>query len=206
MDEFIIYDEAQYTKNDWRNRNKIKTPHGIQWITIPVYQRSLNQRISETRISDLKWSVKHWNTIQGNYAKASHFASFKDVLKEFYLVSKTPFLSEINTGLIKLICGLLDIQTRVSNSADFDLEGNPTERLVILCKKTGAGTYLSGPAAKDYLDVDLFTKEKINIEWMDYASYREYPQLFPPFAHEVSIIDLLFNTGPSATTFMKPKK
>lgn len=206
MDEFIVYDEVQYTKNDWRNRNKIKTSQGVQWITIPVYQSSLNQKISETKISNFKWAAKHWNTIQGSYAKAQYFPMYKDALKEFYASAKTPLLSEVNINLIKLICGFLNIETRISNSADFELAGNPTERLVNLCKQTSASIYLSGPAAKDYLEEEYFIEAKVNIEWMDYSGYPEYPQLFPPFAHDVSIIDLLFNVGPAATTFMKKKK
>jgi len=206
VDEFIIYDEAQYTKNDWRNRNKIKTPSGVQWITIPVYQKTLDQRISETKVSNSKWAIKHWNTIQGNYAKAPYFAMYKDIFKEFYSLVETPYLSEINIHLLKLICGLLNIETRISNSSSFQLAGNPTERLVSLCKQTSSSIYLSGPAAKQYLEEECFVQEKISIEWMDYSDYPEYPQLFPPFAQDVSIIDLLFNVGPASTSFMKGKK
>ena len=207
VDEFIIYDEVQYTKNDWRNRNKIKTLTGPQWITIPVYQQHLDQRISETKICDIKWGVKHWNSINANYARAPHFKDlYKDVFKEFYLSSNTPYLSKINEHLIKLICDFLRIETKISNSTEYDLRGNPTEKLVDLCRQSGASTYVSGPAAKNYLVEDLFVQENIKIEWMDYSNYPEYSQLFPPFEHSVSIVDLLFNVGTTARKYMKIDK
>lgn len=207
VDEFIIYDEVQYTKNDWRNRNKIKTSTGVQWITIPVYQHSLEQKIAETKISDSKWATKHWNTLNGSYARAPFFKEeYKEAFHAFYSTISTPYLSEVNEQLIKLICGFLNVTTVISHSSDYDLAGNPTERLVSLCQQTGAHIYVSGPAARNYLDESLFAQAKIGIEWMDYSNYPEHPQLFPPFEHAVSVVDLLFNTGPSAIEYMKFKK
>jgi len=206
VDEFIIYDEVQFTKNDWRNRNKIKTKDGIQWITIPVRQKKLSQRISETEISDPKWRNKNWNTILTNYSKAPNFNTFAAQFEDFYRNVDSTFLSEINIKLLKLICGMLNIKTVISNSADFDLTGDPTERLVNLCKQTQAQIYLSGPAAKNYLREDLFSNEGIAVEWMDYNSYPEYRQLYPPFDHYVSIIDLLFNEGNDSIKYMKYAK
>lgn len=203
VDEFIIYDEVQYTKNDWRNRNMIKTPDGLKWITIPVYRKKLSQKISETEISDQKWNVKHWNFIKSNYAKAPHFASYHQIFEEFYESVNTVFLSEINETMLRLICNLVGIRTKITTSSDYQLDGNPTQRLINLCKQSEAGIYVSGPAAKNYLQEDLFAQENIKIEWMDYSGYSEYPQLFPPFDHGVSIIDLLFNTGSNASSYMK---
>jgi hypothetical protein len=201
VDEFVIYDEVQYTKNDWRNRNKIKTPTGIQWITIPVYQKSLHQKISETQISNIKWGSKNWNSLKTNYSKAPYFKTYSLVLEEFYHNFKSPWLSEINVALLKLICNFLEIKTPITNSADYILKGDPTEKLISLCKQTGSNQYLSGPAAKNYLQEDLFHQERIKINWMDYNGYSNYP-----FEHGVSIIDLLFNTGSSASSYMKYKK
>src|SRR6187431_21772 len=115
VDEFIIYDEVQYTKNDWRNRNKIKATTGIQWITIPVYQKSLQQKISETQISNIKWGAKNWNSLKTNYSKAPHFKNYAPILEEFYLTFKKPWLSEINVTLLKLICNYLGIKTPITN-------------------------------------------------------------------------------------------
>jgi hypothetical protein len=206
VDEFIIYDEVQYTKNDWRNRNKIKTPKGIQWITIPVYQRNLLQRISETVTSDPKWKQKNWSTLKTNYGRAPFFKLYAPQFEEFYTNFNSPFLSEINVYLLKLICEILKIKTSITNSAAYQLSGNPTEKLVSLCIQAGASTYLSGPAAKTYLEEDYFKKAGIQVEWMDYTNYPEYSQLYMPFEHGVSILDLLFNTGPDASTFMKYQK
>lgn len=203
VDEFVVYDQVQFTKNDWRNRNRIKTSQGVKWLTIPVFQKNLSQRISETKVSQPKWSVKHWNSIVGSYSRAPYFKEMSERLELFFKTTSETYLSVINSQLIQIICELLEIKTKILNSADYTLRGNPTERLVDLCKQTGATYYLSGPAAKDYLQDDLFKQEGIEIEWMDYGNYPVYPQLFPPFTHEVSIIDLLFNAGKNSRNYMK---
>lgn len=203
VDEFVIYDEVQYTKNDWRNRNRIKTSAGIQWVTIPVYQRALKQKISETEVAHTRWSMKNWHTIKSNYARAPYFKFFGPELEEFYCTCKSSMLSEINVSLIRKMCSLIGIGTKISNSAHYTLRGDATEKLVDLCKQKNANTYLSGPAARDYLRQDLFKQAGIEIEWMDYEHYPEYPQLYPPFVHQVSIIDLLFNTGKDCINYMK---
>ncbi|MEO5602389.1 MAG: WbqC family protein [Cyclobacteriaceae bacterium] len=203
VDEFIIYDEVQYTKNDWRNRNKIKTSSGVQWITIPVYQRSLRQKISETEANSRKWGVKNWNTIKSNYGRAPFFSLFSSEFEEFYNTSNLMLISEINAFLLKKICMMIGITTKITNSADYFLQGDSTEKLISLCKQVDAQCYLSGPAAKNYLKEDLFLQEGIQVEWMDYTDYPEYPQLYPPFNHQVSIIDLILNTGPNSMNYMK---
>jgi hypothetical protein len=203
VDEFIIYDEVQYTKNDWRNRNKIKTLSGVKWITIPAYQRSLNQKISETEISDRKWGKKHWNMLLTNYAKAPYFKEIAGSFEEFYLNNNIIHLSKINETLLRLVCDFLEIRTKITSSAEYILQGNSSERLINLCKQTDSQIYVSGPAAKNYLSEDLFHNNNITIEWMDYSGYPEYPQLYPPFEHHVSIVDLLFNAGSNSLNFMK---
>jgi len=205
VDEFIFYDEVQYTKNDWRNRNKIKTPTGIQWITIPVFQKNLNQKISETKVSNHKWNTKNWNTLKANYSQAPFFKTYSPFFEEIYNSLETPFLSEINQAFIKRICKLLNIKTKIRNSKEYELKGDPTEKLIDLCRQTNATHYLSGPAAKNYLKEFLFEEERITLEWMNYQGYPEYSQLYPPFEHSVSIVDLLFNTGALARDFMKLK-
>jgi hypothetical protein len=201
-DEFIIYDEVQYTKNDWRNRNKIKTQNGIQWITIPV-NHSLSQSIRDTKISDIKWNRKHWNMVSQSYAKARHFNDFRDRFESLYMDRKELHLSEINYTFIKAINEILNIKTRISWSSEYELEGEKSERLVSLCKQTGSTHYITGPAAKQYITQDLFQGAGIEIIWMDYAGYPEYNQLFPPFEHGVSALDLIFNEGRNANKFLK---
>jgi hypothetical protein len=201
-DEFIIYDEVQYTKNDWRNRNKIKTLNGIQWITIPV-THSLSQSIRETRISDLKWNRKHWNMISQSYARSPYFKEFKDQFESLYMDRKELHLSEINYTFIKAINEILGIKTHVVWSSNYVLKGEKSERLVNLCKQAYATHYITGPAAKDYLNEALFKAEGIEIVWMDYSGYLEYNQLFPPFEHGVSVLDLIFNEGRHGNKFLK---
>ncbi|HEY0653478.1 MAG TPA: WbqC family protein [Chryseosolibacter sp.] len=203
VDEFIVYDEVQYTKNDWRNRNRIKTPTGVQWLTIPVSQKKLSQKISETEVTFTNWGRKNWNAIKSNYSKAPFFKTHSEPLEEFYSTSSLTRISEINRWLINHICGIVGIETEISDSTQYNLNGDPTERLVSLCKQAGAQVYLSGPAAKKYLRTDLFEQEGLRVEWMDYESYPEYPQLYPPFVHAVSILDLIFNVGNNARDYMK---
>ena len=203
VDEFILYDEAQYTKNDWRNRNKLKTPQGLKWITIPVRQLNLEQKIEETKVIDNKWRAKHWKTLSQNYAKTSCFKNYKDVFEELYLHSSEIYLSQINYQFISAICNILGIKTKLRWSSEFQLEGGQTEKLLGICKQCNADTYLSGPAAKDYFDEALAKKEKIKVEWMDYSGYPEYNQLYSPFEHGVTILDLIFNEGSNAINYMK---
>ena len=203
VDEFVLYDDMQYTKNDWRNRNKIKTRNGLEWITIPVRVESLAQTIRETKIVNPLWRKQHWKTLAQNYAKAGHFKEYKDIFEELYLGATESYLSEINRKFISAINGLLGIATTIRCSSEFTLAPGKSERLLELCKTLGATTYLSGPAASDYLDAAIFAEAGIAVEWMDYSGYPEYTQLFPPFEHGVSIVDLLFNEGGNAPKFMK---
>ncbi len=203
-DELVLYDTAQYTKGDWRNRNKINTQQGLQWLTIPVDVKFKEKpSIQEVTVNQrgANWNVKHWKTIQQNYSKAKHFKTYKAVFEQLYLeeLKGVRYLSKINYILIKKINELLGIPTRITWSADYDLRGGKTEKLVNLCKDLEATHYLSGPAAKNYLDVEAFEKEKIEVRWMDYSKYPVYTQLFNhEFQHGVSIIDLLFNVGTEA--------
>ena len=163
VDEFILYDEVQYTKNDWRNRNKIKTPQGIQWLTIPVRQESLDQKIKDTKISDKKWNIKHWRTISQNYSKAKYFKDYKDIFEELYLTCDEEYLSQINYKFITTINEILEIKTKLSWSSEFELVDGQTEKLLGICKDCNADIYLSGPAAKDYFNEELAKQENITI-------------------------------------------
>lgn len=192
VDTFVIYDEVQYTKNDWRNRNRIKTPQGTQWLTIPVKQKFLDQKIFETEVVDQKWRRKHLNSIKGNYAKAPYFNQFIGILEQLYEGDEI-LLSEINKRFLLKMCELLDIKTQIIDSRELNLKGDRNERLLDACKKLNATTYLSGSAAQSYLNLGLFKSNKINVEWMDYAHLLEYPQILPPFDNSVSIIDTLLN-------------
>jgi hypothetical protein len=203
VDEFIIYDTAQFTKNDWRNRNKIKTPNGQLWLSIPVVH-NFGQLIQDVVISDPTWSRKHWNSLSQNYAKAACFKFYKSRFEKLYRdCSGETRLSNINYRFMMEICEVLSIKTPVTWSSDYRLVEGRTERLVDLCKQAGADEYLSGPAARSYIDATRFAEAGIKLIYIDYSGYPEYPQIHPPFEHGVSIVDLIFNTGPEAPGYMK---
>lgn len=203
VDEFILYDEVQYTKNDWRNRNKIQTKQGVQWLTIPVRQKELAQSIKDTKVTDNKWRKKHWSTVSQNYAKAPYFKDYKDVFEALYLNCDEEYLSQVNYRFIMAINEILSITTNIRWSNEFHLIEGQTEKLLGICKNCNADIYLSGPAAKDYFDEELAKKENIKVEWMDYSAYPEYNQVHSPFEHGVTVLDLIFNEGLDAAKFMK---
>lgn len=205
VDEFVLYDDVQYTKNDWRNRNKIKTNVGSKWLTIPVITSGkIHQKIKDTRILDTNnWGRKHWSSICQNYSKSKYFCDYKEIFEELYLNSDEEYLSKINYKFIKTINNILGINTKISFSSDYELIDGQTERLINICKQAKAVEYISGPAAKVYINEPLFQKENIKLTWMDYNDYEEYEQLYPPFDHYVSILDLIFNEGSNAVKLMK---
>ena len=200
-DVFVIYDEVQYTKNDWRNRNIILTPNGPNWITIPVRVNNLDQKIFETKIASTNWNRKHYNSIIFNYSKAPFFKDFKDFLEEMYNINSES-LSEINIRYIREICNLLGIKTRILDSRELDLKGNKSEKLLYACEKLNADIYLTGPAAKSYLDTELFRASGVDVKWMDYSNYPTYKQIYEPFNHNVSVIDLILNNGSNSRDFI----
>ncbi|WP_392538299.1 WbqC family protein [Legionella sp. 227] len=201
VDEFILYDDMQFTKNDWRNRNKIKTPSGIEWISVPVGQ-SKSRRIRDVELPECGWQKKHWKTLECNYRRAPKFEEVSSFLEPLYKKHYS-HLSVLNRQLIEAICDYLGITTKISNSWDYTLIDGKTERLVDLCLQAGANEYLSGPAASDYIDAKLFVERDIKLHWFDYKGYQEYPQLWGEFTHEVSILDLLFNCGKDSVNYMR---
>jgi hypothetical protein len=198
-DEFILYDDVQYTRRDWRNRNQIKTPNGVQWLTVPVKVKGKYlQTIRETEIDGTDWANLHWRSLRQNYAKAPYFSLYAPELEALYLTNAYRQLSELNRALLQWINQQLGICTRISSSTDYRLEGGRTERLLQLCLQAGASEYLSGPAARSYLDEDMFAKANVSVRWFEYPSYPEYPQMWGPFVHGVTVLDLLFNCGPES--------
>ncbi|KKL00434.1 hypothetical protein EIK76_03380 [Rheinheimera mesophila] len=203
VDEFILYDDAQYTRRDWRNRNKIMTSQGVQWLTIPVNQVDFEQKIIDTTVSDKSWSKKHWKSITQNYSKATFFEEYRREIENLYMDCQEDKLSNINYNFITTINKILGIKTKIRWSGEFELVEGKTMKLLDICKQCGADTYLSGPAAKDYFDMELAKEVGIKVEWMDYSGYPDYRQLHKPFEHGVTVLDLIFNEGPNAVSFMK---
>jgi len=204
VDEFILFDDMQYTRRDWRNRNQIKTPQGVQWITVPVLVKGkYHQKICETELQDTDWANTHWKALSLNYARAPFFAEVASWLKPLYLEETFTHLSQLNRRFIEAICVYMGIQTVITNSSDYSLSDGKTERLADLCAQAGGAEYISGPAAKDYVDEKVFTDRGLKLTWFDYTGYPEYPQLWGEFVHGVSILDLLFNCGREAPRFMR---
>ena len=207
VDEFIIYDDVQYTKRDWRNRNLIKTKNGLIWLTIPVEVKgNYHQKIKDTKIVDNFWQKKHLASIKLNYSKAKNFDLIYSLLEPLYRKKPFMFLSECNLFFLDEINKFLNIKTIISKSSDFIIEGDKNERLVSLVKKVNGDIYVSGPKAKNYIDEKLFEKNKLEIKWYDYSHLKEYDQLWGKFENFVSIIDLLMNKGISSKEYINFKK
>lgn len=202
-DVFIFYDDVQFTKNDWRNRNKIKNPQGTTWVSVPVGADE-NRLICDVEIKDASWQTKHWKTILQNYGKCPHFSRYHDFFEDIYLGRNWKYLSGLNQHLIRTIShDLLGLTTTFRDSREFYASGQKLDRLLELVTEAGADRYVSGPAAKDYIDdPSRFTDSGIELVWKDYSGYPEYPQRYPPFEHGVSILDLLFNVGPDAPWYI----
>jgi WbqC-like protein len=204
VDEFILYDDQQYTRRDWRNRNRIKTAQGTVWLSIPVKVKGkYRQRIDETEVADPMWAERHWRTLVHGYSRAPYFDLYGNYLHSLYEDCREALLSKINRRFLDAMCDLLGIRTRLTWSTDYEAEATRSARLVSLCRAAGATSYLSGPAARAYLDESLFEQGGIEVRYMDYSGYPEYEQLHPPFEHAVSIIDLLVHTGPQSSRYLK---
>jgi hypothetical protein len=202
-DLFIFHDDLQYTKNDWRNRNRIKTNRGLTWLTIPVGTNE-HRLINEVALpADPGWRSKHWRLLQENYCHAPHFARYTDFFREVYEQRSWTRLTELNQFLIKTIAWeFLGTTTEFIDSSRFGLTSRKQDRVIDLLKATGATTYISGPAAKAYLDPAHFAAAGIELVWKDYSGYPDYPQPHPPFEHAVAIVDLLFCAGPEAQRYI----
>lgn len=204
VDEFILFDDMQYTRRDWRNRNQIKTPQGVQWITVPVIAKGkYHQKIRETEINDANWASSHWRILRQNYSRSPHFAEISSWLEPIYLEESFTHLSKLNRRLIEAICSYLSINTAITNSWDYNLAEGKSDRLADLCLQAKGTEYVSGPAAKGYLEEGAFSDRGLDLTWFDYANYPSYPQLWGEFTHGVTILDLLFNCGSESARHMR---
>lgn len=203
-DEFILLDDVQFTKRDWRSRNRIKTKDGLLWLSIPVHTKGrYEQRILETTISDPSWAHKHWQTIRSAYARTPYFDAYAPAFETLYRSPVSDRLSVVNHALIVAACAALGITTPITWSEAYHPSDGRNERLIDLCVKSGATAYLSGPNARGYLDERAFNEAGISVHFADYDGYPAYPQPHGEFEHAVSVLDLLFCTGPRAIEFMK---
>lgn len=197
VDLFIFYDDVQYTHSDWRSRNKVLTRDGPMWLSIPA-GRHLSSLICEVEVRDQRWKQRHRSIIEQNYRNAP-FLKESHALLDFLYENDITNLSEYNQRAIRHLSDLLGIRTRFANSRSLAINGQKTERLIGILEKVGATKYISGPAAKGYIDSRLFKEAGIELAYKEYPSYPAYRQCFGPFAPFVSILDLIFNVGGSAS-------
>jgi hypothetical protein len=199
-DVFVFYDDVQYDKHGWRNRNRIKTPQGTQWLTVPV--RAKGNVAEKILVKDVEtatspdWAKKHGATIRQSYVKAPFFADVWRELERFW-AERTPMLCDLTIPTTIAIARLLGFERRFLRSSELGIGGGKTERLVSIVRHVGADRYLSGPSARDYLEEQRFADAGIALEYATY-DYPPYEQLHGPYEPAVTVLDLLFMLGRDA--------
>jgi len=195
-DLFVVLDTVQFKKNEFQNRNRIKTTAGWQWLTVPVHYR-FPQTIREVTVNaDVNWRHKHRQAIVTNYSKTPYFEASMPFFDGLYR-RDWGRLSDLNVCTVLGLMERFGIATPVCNADAWDLSDDPTGRLVDICRKAGARTYLSGAGGRDYLDLAQFEAAGVEVVFQDYR-HPEYPQQFGPFEPFMSAADLLFNCGPDS--------
>lgn len=194
VSDFVFLDNVQYTRRDWRNRNQIKTPQGKMWLTIDVKVPRNKDLIENTEFSNNEWKSIHLEAIRRNYRRTKFFDSIFPEIQEMYYGFDGLSLSSFNQHLIRDISTRLGINTKFHNAGDFMTSTNKSHKLFEICRSLQASTYVSGPSAKDYLDVILFSKNNISIEWFEYSNFK-YAQLWGEFQRNVSVLDPILNNG-----------
>lgn len=194
-DVFVFYDDVQFDKNGWRNRNRVKTANGPVWLTVPVRHKGrVGQRIDQVEVDGrMPWGRKHLRTIQEAYARAPFLADYVPALADL-LEREWTLLVDVDIALSQLMCTWFGLERPIYRSSQLGIGGSRNERLVALCRHFAAERYLSGMAAKDYLDVNLFNDHGIAVEWQDFA-HPHYPQLHGEFVPFLSALDCVFNVG-----------
>ena len=192
-DTFVFYDEVQYTKNDWRNRNQIYTKNGLQWLSIPVAAKFTNHKISEVVLEPAQWQDKHFKSLYFGYKSAPHFAQLEELITDYLTNRQWTSLKNLNHYMTKKISERIGIQTKFVDSADYVLEEDKVSRLLNVLKQVGATEYISGPSGKNYLEQfhTLFQENGISISYKNYPAYKPYKQLAEPFQNSTSIVDMI---------------
>ncbi len=206
VDEFLIFDEVQYTRRDWRNRNKIIVQGAPSWLTIPVKSKGrFDGPIDEMEVAGHSWAETHWKTIAHAYGKSDYFSLYQPTLQSTYeKAASLALLTEVNELFLRALAGILDIRTTIARSREVPrFTQSPTERLVEVCLSRGATQYLSGPAARTYIEIDKFERGGIELRYADYSGYPGYDQKSDVFEHGVSVLDTLMRCGPGTRGHLK---
>ncbi len=193
-DVFCFLDDVQYKKNDWQNRNRIKTVRGWQWLTVPVHYR-YPQKICEVTINNAgNWKNKHLQALISNYSRAPFFSDYREIFEQAYSANWES-ISDLNIFLVKRLGTALGLGHKpYVKSSDFELSDDPTNRLVDICRELKADTYLSGQDGVKYMNMDSFSRRGIGVIIQDFQ-HPAYPQVFGAFQSHMSVVDLLFNCG-----------
>jgi hypothetical protein len=198
---FVLLDNVQYKKNEWQNRNRIRTAQGWQWLTVPVLNR-FPQDIKDVQINNrIKWRKKHLHALLYNYTKSPHFEEHRPFFEHVY-ARDWEYLVDINTHVIKYLTTALGINTQILVSSRFNVRNGPTERLIDICKVVGADTYLAGADGCKYMDMGQFDEAGIKVLFQGFK-HRTYSQLFGTFEPFMSVVDLLFNHGTESLNIIR---
>lgn len=205
-DEFVLYDEVQFTRRDWRNRNKVVVGGAAKWLTIPVETKGrYDARIDEVRVSDPGWAARHFQTLRHAYGKAPYWRDYAAPLEDLYIrAAELDRLSAVNRLFLAALADWLGIDTPLSESTDVPrTTDDPVARLIEVCLARGATDYLSGPAARSYIDSSTFARSGLGLHYADYSGYPDYDQGAAECVHGVSVLDLLMRLGPAARDHLK---
>ncbi len=195
-DEFVFFNQVQYLPKDWNNRNKIKTPTGAVWLTVPVLRKGyLEMKVSEIEINNsLPWKRKHWRSIAANYGKAPYFDIYAPFFEDVYQ-REWRYLADLDEYMLRWFLEVLGIQVKLAKASDFDFVGAKSDLVLDMCRQLRADVYIFGALGEDYANTEEFKSAGIKVMFQDYH-HPVYPQLHGDFISHLSIIDLLFNCGP----------
>ena len=201
-DVFCLLDTVQYKKNEFQNRNRIKTAQGLQWLTVPVTYW-FPQRIHEVGVNQtVDWQRKHLQALKTNYSKAPFFDTYYESFEEFYQKSYE-MLVDVNVACIEMLMELSGLEQKLVLASSLKVDtDDPSLRLIKICQTLGGDAYLSGRDGAKYMDVDMFSGYQINVFFQDFK-HPQYPQCYGPFEANLSVVDLLFNCGPKSLNIIR---
>lgn len=203
-DTFVFLDTVQFEKNEWQNRNRIKSATGFQWLTVPVLIRNKSkQKIMEVQINKtVRWRKKHKQSLRSNYSKAPYYKWVMELLDPVYNMNWN-FLAALNISITTVIVDALGINTGLVDASSLQVpESHPDERLIAIVRRLGGDTYLAGVGGKGYMDLDRYEKKGVKVEFQNFTCPK-YNQLYNTFVSDLSVLDLLFNHGPESIDIIR---
>jgi len=202
-DIFVFLDDVQYTRRDWRNRNKIKTENESKWLTVPVIKQNRESLLIKDVMIDNtnNWRRSHYDTLKRFYSNAPYWELYQEFIDSMYLM-EWGNLCELDIAFIVKISNILKLNTKFVRSSSLMTNGTKEEKLISICKELGISTYVSGPSGKNYINDNKFAKDDIELEYHEYATVN-YDQLYGDFNPFVTVLDLLFNCGNDSSNYVK---